>query len=509
MRGNSEFQQLLLRVQQDPASFPQFQHHKGLLFFKGKLYLPSVSTFKSIFLEEFHSSTIGGHSGIEKTYGRLKENVYWEGMKADVAKFVQTCLVCQQTKIPTQLPYGLLQPLPIPTAVWEDISLDFIIGLPSFQNHTVILVVVDRFSKAAHFGMLPTNFTACKVAELFAHLIFKHHGMPKSMVSDRYPIFLSRFWQQLFKNCGTQLRMSSAYHPQSDGQTEIVNKALQQYLRCFVHNEPHKWGKYLHLAEWHYNTSVHSSTGFTPFQVVFGKPPPTLAQYVEGFTNLEAVHNELLDRDRILELLRKKLEKAQAAMKHFADHRRIHHPFKVGDQVLVKLRPYRQTSVGGHNNKKLGNRYFGPFKILRQMGDVAFELQLPDASRIHPVFHVSKLKPFHGNDTIALPLPAASFGNQPVIHPMAVLDWKQEPDSPVQVLVQWSNTFPEDASWEILPELQKAYPNFHLEDKVFVEGEKDVMNEDTDVEEPHPGRPKRTPTLPKWLQDFNMPHKLK
>jgi hypothetical protein len=204
---------LLLRVQQEPDSFPHFQPHQGLLFFKGKLYLPSTSAFKVVLLEEFHASPIGGHSGIEKTYGRLKENIYWEGMKQDVAQFVKTCLVCQQTKIPSQLPYGLLQPLPLPSAVWEDISLDFIVGLPSFQNCTVILVVVDRFSKAAHFGMLPTNFTACKVAELFAHMIFKHHGMPKSIVSDRDPIFLSKFWQQLFRNCGTILRMSSAYHP--------------------------------------------------------------------------------------------------------------------------------------------------------------------------------------------------------------------------------------------------------------------------------------------------------
>ncbi|MCH93025.1 hypothetical protein A2U01_0013972 [Trifolium medium] len=270
--------------------------------------------------------------------------------------------------------------------------------------------------------MLLTSFTACKVAELFAQLIFKHHGMPKSMVSDRDPIFLSKFWQQLFKNCGTKLRMSSAYHPQSDGQTEIVNKALQQYLRCFVHNEPHKWGKFLHLAKWHYNTSIHSSTGLTPFQVVFGKPPPTLVKYIEGFTNLEVVHHELIDRDRILELLRKKLEKAQAAMKHYADQRRIDHPFKVGDQVLVKLRPYRQTSVGGNRNNKLCNRFFGPFKILRQIDEVACELQLPDASRIHPIFHVSKLKPFHGNDETALPLHEESFENHLVVHPIAVLD---------------------------------------------------------------------------------------
>lgn len=134
---------------------------------------------------------MGGHGGIHKTYGRLKENVFWHGMKQDVTNFVNSCLVCQQTKNPTHMPYGLLQPLPIPEGIWEDVSLDFIVGLPSFQSHTVIFVVVDRLSKAAHFEMLPTGFTAIKVADLFAKMVCRLHGMPKSVVSDRDPIFLS------------------------------------------------------------------------------------------------------------------------------------------------------------------------------------------------------------------------------------------------------------------------------------------------------------------------------
>lgn len=275
---DEQLQQLLQQIQQEPQKHEGFKIINGMLFYRNKLYIPSSSPLKQSLLEEFHSSLFGGHSGIHKTWGIIKENVYWEGMKSDVIQFINSCEVCQQTKIPAQLPYGLLQPLSIPVGVWEDISMDFI----AFQRFTVIFVVVDRFSKAAHFGMLPTQFTVVQVAELFTKMICKLHGMPKSIVSDRDPIFLSKFWQQLFRLSGTKLRMSTAYHPQSDGQTEVVNKALQQYLRCFVHNKPSKWGQYLHWAEWHYNTSVHTTTGFSPFQVVYGKPPPSLPQYIAG-----------------------------------------------------------------------------------------------------------------------------------------------------------------------------------------------------------------------------------
>ncbi|MCI17067.1 retrotransposon protein, partial [Trifolium medium] len=164
---DSQVQQLMAKVQQEPEVFSDFKVLDNLLYFKGKLFIPTTSSFKQLLLEEFHSSPIGGHSGVHKTYGRLKENVFWYGIKRDVTEFVKSCMTCQQIKPPNALPLGHLQPLPIPERVWEDISLDFITGLPSFQNHTVLLVVVDRLSKAAHFGMLPTHFTAVKVAELF------------------------------------------------------------------------------------------------------------------------------------------------------------------------------------------------------------------------------------------------------------------------------------------------------------------------------------------------------
>lgn len=208
---DQQLQTLMKHIMDDSEAYSDYKIHDGLVFFKGKLFIPNSASVKQLLLEEFHASPLGGHSGVHKTYGRLRENVFWHGMKKDVATFVKECTTCQQIKVPAAPPYGLLQPLPVPQKVWEDISMDIITGLPSFQNNTVIFVVVDRLSKAAHFGMLPTSFTAAKVADLFSQMFCKLHGMPQSIVSDRDPIFCSHFWRELFTLSGTKLRMTTAY----------------------------------------------------------------------------------------------------------------------------------------------------------------------------------------------------------------------------------------------------------------------------------------------------------
>ncbi|XP_058773071.1 uncharacterized protein LOC131647174 [Vicia villosa] len=322
--------ELLSEVHHQPSEFLDFKLVHNLLFYKGKLYIPASSGFKATLLEEFHSSLIGGHSGITKTLERLKENVYWEGMHND-----------------------------------EYISLDFIVGLPSFQTFTVVLVVVHRLSKVAHFGMLPTHFTVVKVAEFFTKMISSVYGMPKSMVSNRGPVFLSKFWHE----------------------------------------------------------------------------------YIPGTSQIKAVDTDLVTRDQILNVLKRKLLKAQEKIKHFTDKHHKEHSFKPGDLVLVKLKPYRQVSVTGYHPKKLAKRFYGPFKITRAIGEVAFELELPPSSKIHSMFHVSQLKSCRGAVDSSLELPPNDFENCPIIEPVAILDrgWKEGKD---MVLVQWSGLFPEDATWE-------------------------------------------------------------
>lgn len=191
---------------------PDFKIMQGLIYRKGRIWLPRTCTFTRVLLEEFHNTPSGGHMGVTKTFARLSANFTWTGMKEDVQRFVLTCVDCQHSKYETKKATVLLCPLPLPHAPWEDLSLDFIVGLPSYQGYTTILVVVDRFSKGIHLGMLQPHYTAYKVALLFMDIVGKIHGMPRSLVSDRDPLFVSKFWQELFKLSGTKLRMSSAYH---------------------------------------------------------------------------------------------------------------------------------------------------------------------------------------------------------------------------------------------------------------------------------------------------------
>lgn len=260
--------------------------------------------------------------GVQKTQSRIKKEFYWPRLKKDVREFVKECDVCQRSKVETLHPVGLLQPLPIPVKNWEDVSMDFIEGLPPSGGKTVILVVVDRLSKYAHFMAITHPYTTLTVARVFMDNIFKLHGMPQTIVSDRDSVFTSKFWKELFRIYGTELLLNTAYHPQTDGQIEAMNKILECYLRCFSSDRPRDWVKWLPLAEYSYNTSVHTSTKVSPFEAVYGQAPPRMLPFEYGSTKVQAVEDELRTRDFISNLIRENLREAQNKMKYFADLKR-------------------------------------------------------------------------------------------------------------------------------------------------------------------------------------------
>ena len=258
---------IIADLQRDPHSHRHYTVTNGKLFYKGRLVLAANSIWIPQLLQEFHSTPMGGHSGAYRTYRRLAASLYWKGMMSHVIKFMAECSICQRCKYQATSPAGLLQPLPIPTAIWEDISLDFISGLPKVSGSDTVLVVVDRLTKYAHFLLIKHPYTAKTVAEVFIKEIVRLHGVPSSIVSDRDPTFMSHFWRELFRLQKTELRMSTAYHPETDGQTEVINRVLETYLRCFAVEQPKNWVHWLHWAEYWYNSTYQGSRSSLPLKL--------------------------------------------------------------------------------------------------------------------------------------------------------------------------------------------------------------------------------------------------
>jgi transposase InsO family protein len=264
-------QQLLAQLAINNPDANGYSLDKGLIICKDRLWVAQNSALQTKIINSFHASAIGGHSGVQATYHRIHRLFHWKGLKQAVEDFVKQCQICQQAKHLHTHPARLLQPLPIPAGAWQDLSMDFIEGLPKSEGYDVILVTVDRFTKYAHFIPVKHPFTAPTIARAVFDNVIKLRGVPKTIVSDRDKIFTSLFWKELFRLLGTHLIFSSSYHPQTDGQTERVNQCLEMYLRCMVYDAPKKWKALLSQAEFWNNSSFHSRwvvLHFMPYTVM-------------------------------------------------------------------------------------------------------------------------------------------------------------------------------------------------------------------------------------------------
>ncbi|KAL5854882.1 hypothetical protein ACOSQ4_004684 [Xanthoceras sorbifolium] len=316
-------------------------------------------------------------------------------------------------------------------------------------------MVVNGLTKYAHFVALKYPYATISVIKAFVDNMVRLHGIPSLIISNRDKVFLSSFWQKLFKLQGTKLSMSSSYHPQTYGQIEIVNRTVEQYLRCF--------------AKFSYNTSIHSSTKVSPFEALYGVPPPSLLSYISGTTQVQAVNDYLCDRETILKDLRYHLNLARNRMKCQADQHRRELNFKEKDYVYLKLQPYRQSSVVTRRSQKLAARFFGPYQVIEKVGHVTYRLALPPGSLIHDVFYVSLLKKHHGSlPKIKSQTPPNPTINQVLSQPEAVLDRrlirKGDYRSKPKFLIKWKHALVEDSTWEGQRRFSRMYPNFVLAD---------------------------------------------
>jgi hypothetical protein len=432
------------------------------------------SAFKAKVLQACHDSQMAGHQGIGKTYRQVRERFSWKGLKEDVIKHVKECTTCQENKDEHTHPAGLLQPLPIPEHKWESISMDFITGLPRTQGKDCIFVVVDRLMKFAHFFSIATDFSATQVAELFFREIFRLHGLPKTIVSDRDSRFMSTFWQELFRLVGMALTPSTSYHPQTDGQTEIVNKWVEGYLRNYVAGQQKAWVRWLHLGEYCYNTTHHVSIGMTPFRALYNYDPLSFVEIAFGDSRAPMVQDWVQQSQDILRELKDHLQRAQNQQKVQADKHRVERTFEVGDLVYLRLQPYRQASIKRSGAEKLQPRFFGPYRINRKIGAVAYELELPQGSRIHNVFHVSCLKRAIGQHITPIEvLPPMDEEGQLVLIPEEILEVREKrlrKRSIKEYLIRWKDLPIEDATWENEQVVRETGLEL-LEDKQFLAGE--------------------------------------
>lgn len=423
------------------------------------------NSIRTILLQDYHSSAFGGHSRIRATYQRIKRLFYWPGLKKKVENYIRECLVCQVTKSENIHIPGLLNPLEIPDMAWTHISMDFIEGLPKSHGKDVILVVVDRLTKYAHFVAMSHPYSVEQVVEVFMNNIHKLHGMPMAIVTDRDRIFTSQFFQKVFKAMKVHLRFSTAYHPQTDGQTERVNQCLESYLRNMTFKEPQHWYSWLALAEWWYNTTYHTSLQMTPFQALYGYPPPRINEFSLPCNVSAEARVTIEQKEETLQKLKTCLAKAQRRIKHYADRNRSERTLTVGDMVYVKLQPYRQTAFGIRGSLKLRSKFYGPFKVIEKVGQVAYRLQLPNDATIHPVFHVSQLKKHLGKRAIPMPnLPSVGPEGQIKTQPTAVLQRRIMPRNGVAVtqwLILWENLGPTDATWEDADVIRSMFPTFN------------------------------------------------
>ncbi|GMG18058.1 unnamed protein product [Phytophthora fragariaefolia] len=363
-------------------------------------------------LYEAHDTPLSGHLGWEKTYTSVARNFH---MYTWVRNYVQTCGTCQRVK-PAPSASAPLMSLPVPADCWRTVSMDFIFELPAdARGPTGILDFVCRLSKMVRLAAVRKSVTAPQVAQLFVDNVFRHHGLPEAFVSDRDPRFVSHFWHHLFRLLGTRLDMTTADHSQTDGQTEQVNRVLEDVLRSVCAAEPTKWSTLLPQVEVALNNAVHSSTGFTPFYVNGLRHPrtplrlPSASNLGGGEANAEdprglqglrtPVKRNLLSfietGEAVRQRVRDAMTAAQDAQKEQSDRhgRKNTQVFQLGDQVLLNAKNLPTPAVSAVGSTKLRPRFVGPFTVIGVHGH-AYTLDLPSSMATHPTFYVGLLKPY-------------------------------------------------------------------------------------------------------------------
>ena len=372
-----------------------FDEH-GLLRCGQRVYVPAQEAVIQELLKRHHDDPLAGHFGVDKTTELTGRKFYWPTMNQDVKEYIDSCDICQRTKTKRHRPYGELKALPMPSRPWKEISMDFITDLPpsKYRNcvYDAILVVVDRYTKMLRYIPTTKKINAVELTELFFTEIALKFGTPDGIVTDRGSVFTSAFWSDVCYNLRVKRRLSTAFHPQTDGQTERQNQSLEQYLRIYCNEQQSNWAGLLPLAEFAYHQVKQATIGCSPFKMMYGYDPEVLISIEDDAARERVPAAE--ERVKKLHELREKLEKRwQDAMESSAKYyNKTHKPitFNKGDLVMLSAKNLKQRRP----NRKLSHKYIGPFRVEAPIGSQAYRLTLPTTYRIYPVFHVSLLEPY-------------------------------------------------------------------------------------------------------------------
>lgn len=435
------------------------------------MWIPEDRALRQNILRKNHDDLMGGHYGIDKTVEILKRKYHWPYLRRDVHEHVSRCPPCQLNKIRRHKPWGELVPLPVADTAWRHFSLDFVTDLPTSRDaqgneYDSILVLVDRFSKYVRYLPVSKTITAQGVADLLLRQCFLKQGPPDTLLSDRGSVFTSQFWSDICYHLRIDHRLSTAFHPQTDGQTERQNQELETFLRIYMNYQQDNWVDLLPFAEYAYNSKQHSGHGYCPIKVAFGtdpkgfdgvpdehwlrRPDPRWAGEGPSTALRRQAAGRLEGWGEVWEAAKASLEHAQTQNQKWYDGKRTSRSFAVGEQVLLRAK----NITTRRPSKKFDARYLGPFTVNARVGKLAYRLGLPPAmSRLHPVFNVTLLEPWN------TPTAESNFrpGNIQIPNNIAtgdryevegIMDQRHTQARGQEYLVKWLGWPIEDSTWE-------------------------------------------------------------
>ncbi|QRW20558.1 Retrotransposable element Tf2 protein [Rhizoctonia solani] len=419
--------------------YRDYDWEEDLLWYRGKLVVPDSEILKEQLLREFHDSPLAGHPGQQRTLELLSCNYWWPGMKSSAKEWVECCPTCQANCC-AHAPVIALKPLEVPPFPFHTISYDFITGFPKSSGHNAILVVIDSFSKFGHFIPTTKKITAKGLADLFTTHVWKLHGLPVKTILDQGTTFTGKFLKALYQQLGIKPSFSSAYHPESDGQTEQVNQFIKFYLRSYVAANHSDWATWLPLAEYAYNNAKHAATGKTPFELVYGRNP------VMNPSNVPA---NVLEADAVADTLAREWKEAEAALRMSKEwmsrSQGIVPEYSIGKRVWLDGRNVELRT----NSNKLDPKRLGPFKVIEKISSHAYRLELPESLKIHNMFCVGLLSKSHKSPSQHFPErpPPETIEGEEEYEVEQIIDSKQQKGKWFY-LIKWKGYGPEDNSWE-------------------------------------------------------------